>query len=106
MCAVPEVAVVGDKLLRGFRMDGSAEGGSLVCRDGQCPEYSGEEQAICAVGLVKAKPGVFIEAIHHLIVLATPVEVSPGSWNEAWRSSWAVCCVVVPSDRESSGGGQ
>ena len=44
-------------------------------RDGQCPEYSGEEQAICAVGLVKAKPGVFMEAIQHLIVLATPVEV-------------------------------
>lgn len=52
--------------------------GTLVaCRDGQCPEYSGEEQAICAVGLVKAKPGVFIEAIQHLIVLATPVEVRP-----------------------------
>ena len=33
------------------------------------------EQAICAVGLVKAKPGVFIEAIQHLIVLATPVEL-------------------------------
>ncbi|KAK4400101.1 Nuclear pore complex protein [Sesamum angolense] len=25
--------------------------------DGQCPEYSGEEQAICAVGLAKTKPG-------------------------------------------------
>ncbi|KAK3027483.1 hypothetical protein RJ639_040284, partial [Escallonia herrerae] len=43
--------------------------------DGQCPEYSGEEQAICAVGLAKAKSGVFIEAIQYLLVLATPVEL-------------------------------
>ncbi|GAV66265.1 Nucleoporin_C domain-containing protein/Nucleoporin_N domain-containing protein [Cephalotus follicularis] len=44
-------------------------------RDGQCPEFSGEEQAICAVGLAKTKPGIFIEAIQHLLVLATPVEL-------------------------------
>lgn len=43
--------------------------------DGQCPEYSGEEQAICAVGLAKSKPGVFVEAIQYLLVLATPVEL-------------------------------
>ncbi|KAJ4843720.1 hypothetical protein Tsubulata_012870 [Turnera subulata] len=43
--------------------------------DGQCPEYSGEEQAICAVGLAKSKPGVFVEAIQHVLVLATPVEL-------------------------------
>ncbi|KAL4574340.1 hypothetical protein LXL04_021169 [Taraxacum kok-saghyz] len=43
--------------------------------DSQCPEYSGEEQAICAVGLVKAKPGIFVEAIQYLLVLATPVEL-------------------------------
>ncbi|KAF3432114.1 hypothetical protein FNV43_RR26853 [Rhamnella rubrinervis] len=43
--------------------------------DGQCPEYSGEEQAICAVGLAKSKPGVFIEAIQYLLILATPVEL-------------------------------
>lgn len=47
----------------------------LLFRDGQCPEYSGEEQAICAVGLAKSKPGVFVEAIQYLLVLATPVEV-------------------------------
>lgn len=44
--------------------------------DGQCPEYSGEEQAICAVGLAKSKPGIFVEAIQYLLVLATPVELS------------------------------
>uniref|UniRef100_A0A803KU81 Nuclear pore complex protein NUP155 n=1 Tax=Chenopodium quinoa TaxID=63459 RepID=A0A803KU81_CHEQI len=44
--------------------------------DGQCPEYNGEEQAICAVGLAKSKPGVFVEAIQHLLVLATPAEWS------------------------------
>ncbi|XP_024539269.1 nuclear pore complex protein NUP155-like [Selaginella moellendorffii] len=43
--------------------------------DGTCVEYSGEEQAICAVGLAKAKAGVFVEAIQHLLVLATPVEL-------------------------------
>ncbi|XP_071690893.1 nuclear pore complex protein NUP155 [Rutidosis leptorrhynchoides] len=43
--------------------------------DGQCPEYSGDEQAICAVGLVKVKPGIFVEAIQYLLVLATPVEL-------------------------------
>lgn len=47
----------------------------LSFRDGQCPEYNRDEQAILAVGLAKAKPGVFIEAIQYLIVLATPVEV-------------------------------
>ncbi len=54
-----------------------------LCRDGQCPEYSGEEQAICAVGLARAKPGVFMEAIQRVIVLATPVEVRdfPGFGN-------------------------
>ncbi|XP_050130719.1 nuclear pore complex protein NUP155-like isoform X2 [Malus sylvestris] len=44
--------------------------------DGQCPEYSGEDQAICAVGLAKSKPGVFIEAIQYLLILATPVELN------------------------------
>lgn len=43
--------------------------------DGLCPEYNGEEQAICAVGLAKAMPGIFVEAIHHLLILATPVEI-------------------------------
>uniref|UniRef100_A0A7N0TFW8 Nuclear pore complex protein NUP155 n=1 Tax=Kalanchoe fedtschenkoi TaxID=63787 RepID=A0A7N0TFW8_KALFE len=43
--------------------------------DGQCSEYSGEEQAICAVGLAKSKPGIFVEAIQYLLVLATPVEL-------------------------------
>lgn len=44
--------------------------------DGQCPEYSGEEQAICAVGLAKCKPGIFVEAIQYLLVLATPAELT------------------------------
>lgn len=43
--------------------------------DGQCPEFSGEEETICAVGLVKAKPGIFVEAIQYLLILATPVEI-------------------------------
>ncbi|KAG1334865.1 nuclear pore complex protein NUP155 [Cocos nucifera] len=43
--------------------------------DGQCPDYSMEEQAICAVGLAKSKPGIFVEAIQYLLVLATPVEL-------------------------------
>ncbi|RZS24555.1 hypothetical protein BHM03_00057633 [Ensete ventricosum] len=43
--------------------------------DGQCPEYSADEQAICAVGLAKSKSGIFVEAIQNLLVIATPVEV-------------------------------
>ncbi|XP_071902048.1 nuclear pore complex protein NUP155-like isoform X1 [Coffea arabica] len=43
--------------------------------DGQCPEYSVDEQAICAVGLAKAKPGIFVEAIQYLLILATPAEL-------------------------------
>lgn len=43
--------------------------------DGQCLEYSGEDQAICAVGLAKSKPGVFVEAIQYLLILATPVQL-------------------------------
>ncbi|WRX13387.1 Nucleoporin [Theobroma cacao] len=44
--------------------------------DGQCPEYNAEEQAICAVGLAKSRPGIFVEAIQYLLILATPVEVN------------------------------
>jgi len=38
-------------------------------------EYCGEEQAICCVGLAKPRPGVFLSAIQHVLVLATTVEV-------------------------------
>ena len=38
-------------------------------------EYSGEEQAIVAVGLVKPKTGVFLEAISYVLVVATTVEL-------------------------------
>lgn len=42
-------------------------------------EYSGEEQAICAVGLLQPRAGVFLEAIQHVIVLCTTVEVGCGA---------------------------
>ncbi|KAL6867408.1 hypothetical protein ACP4OV_015432 [Aristida adscensionis] len=42
--------------------------------DGQCQVHNVDEQAICAVGLARAKPGIFVEAIQYLLVLATPVE--------------------------------
>jgi hypothetical protein len=38
-------------------------------------EYSGEEQAIVAVGLVRPRLGVFVDAIQHLLVLCTTTEV-------------------------------
>jgi hypothetical protein len=47
----------------------------IFYRDGHCQEHNVDEQAICAVGLARAKPGIFIEAIQYLLVLATPVEV-------------------------------
>ncbi|KAL2622102.1 hypothetical protein R1flu_002307 [Riccia fluitans] len=43
--------------------------------DGQCPEYCGEEQVICAVGLAKTISGVFVEAIQYLVVVANPSEL-------------------------------
>uniref|UniRef100_A0A1J3I5M6 Nuclear pore complex protein NUP155 n=1 Tax=Noccaea caerulescens TaxID=107243 RepID=A0A1J3I5M6_NOCCA len=59
-------------------------------RDGQCPEYSGEEQAICAVGLAKCRPGILVEAIQYLLVLATPVELV----------LVGVCCTEGPDGRD------
>ncbi|CAA7033766.1 unnamed protein product [Microthlaspi erraticum] len=59
-------------------------------RDGQCPEYSGDEQAICAVGLAKCRPGSFVEAIQYLLVLATPVELV----------LVGVCCTEGPDGRD------
>jgi hypothetical protein len=46
-----------------------------VCRDDVPVEYSGEEQAICAVGLAKPRPGVFVEAVQYLLVVCTIIEV-------------------------------
>ncbi|CAL9215055.1 unnamed protein product [Arabidopsis halleri] len=59
-------------------------------RDVQCPEYSGEEQAICAVGLAKCRPGVFVEAIQYILVLATPAELV----------LLGVCCTEGPDGRD------
>lgn len=69
-------------------------------RDGQCPEYSGEEEAICAVGLVKAKPGIFVEAIQYLLILATPVEVIVFSFPRYLYSVEGICiCVCIRNTR-------
>jgi nuclear pore complex protein Nup155 len=48
---------------------------AALCSGDVPVEYSGEEQAICCVGLAKPKPNVFLSAIQHILVLATPVEV-------------------------------
>ncbi|XP_064947539.1 pentatricopeptide repeat-containing protein At2g01740-like [Musa acuminata AAA Group] len=70
-----------EMLIKGFELDLSTTSAGFAsmgfCRrqkDGQCPEYSADEQAICAVGLAKSKSGIFVEAILYLLVLATPVE--------------------------------
>jgi nuclear pore complex protein Nup155 len=48
----------------------------LVACSGDVPiEYCGEDQAICAVGIVTPRPGVFLEAVKHLLVLCTTAEV-------------------------------
>ena len=39
-------------------------------------EYAGEDQAICAVGLAKPRPGILLAAIQHLLVLCTTTEVT------------------------------
>ena len=56
-----------------------------MIRDGQCPEYNVEEQAICAVGLAKSTPGIFVEAIQYLLILATPVEVTTWLFICLWK---------------------
>lgn len=38
-------------------------------------EYSGEEQAIVAIGLATPKPGVFLDVIEKVLVVATTVEI-------------------------------
>lgn len=50
-------------------------------------EYGGEEQAIVAVGLARPRPGVFVEAIQHLLVLCTTTEVG---W--LGSRSWSMWC--------------
>ena len=46
-----------------------------LCRNDVPMEYSGEEQAICAMGLIRPRAGVFVEAIQYVLVLCTTVEV-------------------------------
>ena len=38
-------------------------------------QYNGERQALCAVGLSMAKPRIFVEAIRHMMIFATPIEI-------------------------------
>ena len=47
----------------------------MVLQPNDVPLEYNEEQVICAVELVKPKPGIFIESIAHLLVVATPVEI-------------------------------
>lgn len=44
---------------------------SCGCSHDVPTEYTGEEQAICVVGLVKPPSGVFSPATHYLLVVAT-----------------------------------
>ena len=64
-------------------------------------EYSGEEQAICAVGLVKPRPDVFVEAVQYLLVLCTTVEVcascSPSVyWHGSQGCAWLLLRHSLP----------
>ncbi len=47
------------------------------CRNDVPVSYSEEQQAICTVQLVRPRPGVFAEAIQHLLVVCTTTEVRP-----------------------------
>lgn len=38
-------------------------------------EYSGEEQAIVSVGMCTPRPGVFVEAIRHIMIVCTTTEI-------------------------------
>jgi hypothetical protein len=52
-------------------------------RDDVPLEYASEEQAISCVGLVTPKPGVFMESMAHLLVVATTTEVGRGGGGAA-----------------------
>lgn len=43
--------------------------------------YAEEQQAIATVQLVRPRPGVFAEAIRHLLVICTTTEVSSASFS-------------------------
>jgi len=58
-------------------------------------EYSGEEQAIVAVGLARPRPGVFVEAIQHLLVLCTTTEVGRGGLGQGGCMGSADGCECV-----------
>lgn len=45
------------------------------CRDAVPTLYKLEEQLITCVGLAPAKPGVFMAAVKHVLVVCTTVEV-------------------------------
>ena len=47
----------------------------LACRNDVPQEYSGEDETISAVGLVRPKPGIFVPAIQYLLVICTTIEV-------------------------------
>ena len=47
----------------------------LACRNDVPQEYSGEDETISAVGLVRPKPGIFVPAIQYLLVVCTTIEV-------------------------------
>ena len=46
-----------------------------ACRNDVPQEYSGEDETISAVGLVRPKPGIFVPAIQYLLVVCTTIEV-------------------------------
>ena len=48
-----------------------------ACRNDVPQEYSGEDETISAVGLVRPKPGIFVPAIQYLLVVCTTIEVHP-----------------------------
>ena len=67
-------------------------------------EYSGEEQAIVAVGLVKPKTGVFLEAISYVLEAGDPrwssamVGRVPGGWRA--RVDTSSVAVLVSDGRD------
>ena len=48
----------------------------LACRNDVPQEYSGEDETISAVGLVRPKHGIFVPSIQYLLVVCTTIEVA------------------------------
>ncbi|KAK9723027.1 hypothetical protein K7432_002235 [Basidiobolus ranarum] len=60
--------------------------------------YEDQDQLITSVGLAKAKPGIFVEEVHYILVLATPLEIILLGLSISERSVQVAGSERIPTD--------